>query len=53
MFGNSATSMKKAKAAAEIPVKSVLLTGTWVFLLTSANKGGCSPSLAMAINIRG
>jgi hypothetical protein len=31
----------------------VLLTGTWVFSLTSAKKGGNNPSLAIAINILG
>ena len=50
---NCETSMKKAKAAAQIPVKIVLLTGTWVLLLTSEKKGGNNPSLAIAISILG
>lgn len=45
--------MKKAKTAAQIPAKIVLLTGTWVLLLISEKKGGNNPSLAIAISILG
>lgn len=45
--------MKKAREAAKIPVRIVLLTGTWVRLLTSEKKDGNKPSLAIAISILG
>ena len=50
---NCETSMKNDKIAATIPVANVLLTGTWVHLLTSEKKDGSNPSLAIAIRIRG
>lgn len=45
--------MQNDKTAAQIPVTIVLLTGTWVRLLTSEKKEGSNPSLAIAINILG
>lgn len=45
--------MKNAKAAARTPVTTVLFTGTWVCLFISAKNDGNSPSLAIAIKIRG
>lgn len=47
------TSMKKARAAAQMPVTTVLLTGTCVVLWTSEKNDGSRPSRAMAINILG
>lgn len=45
--------MKKAKIVASSPVTIVLFIGTWVLLLISEKNDGSSPSLAIAINIRG
>lgn len=50
---NCETSIAKARAAAQMPVTIVLLTGTCVCLLTSEKKDGNSPSRAMAISILG
>ena len=45
--------MKKARAAAQMPVTIVLLTGTCDVLWTSEKNDGKRPSRAMAINILG
>ena len=45
--------MTKAKIVARNPVTIVLLIGTCVLLLISEKNDGSSPSLAIAINIRG
>lgn len=47
------TSMKNASEAANIPVTSVLLTGTWVRLWTLEKNDGNNPSLAIAMSILG
>lgn len=50
---SSETSIENAKTAAARPVIIVLLTGTRVCLFMSQKNGGSSPSLAIAIKIRG
>ena len=50
---SSETSIVNANAAATRPVAIVLLTGTWLCLFMSEKNDGSSPSLAIAIKIRG
>ena len=45
--------MANAKVAETVPVRIVLLVGTWVRLFTSEKSDGNKPYLAIAIRIRG
>uniref|UniRef100_A0A2P2QI21 Uncharacterized protein n=1 Tax=Rhizophora mucronata TaxID=61149 RepID=A0A2P2QI21_RHIMU len=50
---NCETSMKNARAAARIPMITVLFTGTWVCVSISEKNDGNNPSLAIPKKSRG